>query len=148
MTLGAAAAAKVRVIVWCDACGHQFEPLASRSGLSVIISRLACEQPYGEERPTPPLGEPEKERGRFPRGWLGSRFGLGGGNASNGAPAAGSSYASNSFSIVARAATPGPTAPRSDVRSLFPILWQIGYTVNDNVRVGQTRPDERYKKEQ
>ena len=25
-------------------------------------------------------------------------------------------------------------------------LWQIGYTVNHNVRVGQIRPDERYKK--
>jgi len=23
----------------------------------------------------------------------------------------------------------------SDVRSVFPILWQIGYTVNDNISV-------------
>jgi hypothetical protein len=26
MTLGNAAAAKVRLIVWCKACGHQVEP--------------------------------------------------------------------------------------------------------------------------
>jgi hypothetical protein len=47
----------------------------------------------------------------------------------------------------ARAET-GTIAPRSDVRSLFPILWQIGYTVNDNASVWANEPDERYKKEQ
>jgi hypothetical protein len=36
----------------------------------------------------------------------------------------------------------------SDVRSMFPILWQVGYTINDNVSVWVTRPDESYKKEQ
>ena len=31
---------------------------------------------------------------------------------------------------------------------MLPELWQIGYIVNYNVGFGQTRPDERYKKEQ
>ena len=34
------------------------------------------------------------------------------------------------------------------VRVLFPHLWQIGYTANDNVHVWADEPDERYKKEQ
>jgi hypothetical protein len=90
MTLGSAAAAKVWVILWCKACGHQ---------------------------------------------------------GSNGAAAAGSSFASNSFNGRTRGET-GTLPPRSDVRCLFPIVWQIGDTVDDNVSFGQTRPDERYKKEQ
>jgi hypothetical protein len=31
------------------------------------------------------------------------------------------------------------------VRVAITTLWQIGYSVNHNVRVGQIRPDERYK---
>jgi hypothetical protein len=50
MTLGNAAAAKVRLIVWCKACGHQVEPdpgeHARRYGAETTVSdwkqRLAC----------------------------------------------------------------------------------------------------------
>jgi hypothetical protein len=34
---------------------------------------------------------------------------------------------------------------RAIVRVLIATLWQIGYTVNHNVRVAQIKPDERYK---
>jgi hypothetical protein len=50
MTLGNAAAARVRLIVWCKACGHQVEPdaaeMAERYGYDVPVrdwcERLAC----------------------------------------------------------------------------------------------------------
>jgi hypothetical protein len=50
MTLGNAAAARVRLIVWCKACGHQVEPdpaeMAERYGADVPVrdwcDRLAC----------------------------------------------------------------------------------------------------------
>ena len=50
MTLGNAAVAHVRLIVWCKVCGHQVEPdpaeLAERHGADVTVrgwcKRLAC----------------------------------------------------------------------------------------------------------
>jgi hypothetical protein len=50
MTLGGAAAAGVRIIVWCKACQHQIEPdpaeLAERCGVGVAVldwrDRLVC----------------------------------------------------------------------------------------------------------
>ena len=50
MTLGNAAAAKVRLIVWCKACGHQVEPDATeharRYGKTTTLpdwrKRLVC----------------------------------------------------------------------------------------------------------
>jgi hypothetical protein len=50
MTLGNAAAAKVRLIVWCKACGHQVEPdpgeHARRYGAETAVpdwqKRLVC----------------------------------------------------------------------------------------------------------
>ena len=52
MTLGNAAAAKVRLIVWCKACGHQVEPdpaeMVERYGADVGIrdwcERLVCSE--------------------------------------------------------------------------------------------------------
>jgi hypothetical protein len=45
MTVGAAAAAQVRLIVWCKACQHQVEPdpaeMAARYGAGTARSRLA-----------------------------------------------------------------------------------------------------------
>jgi hypothetical protein len=35
--------------------------------------------------------------------------------------------------------------PGQPLRVSITTLWQIGYTVNHNVRVGQIRPNERYK---
>jgi hypothetical protein len=41
MTLGNAAAARVRIIVWCKACGHQVEPdsaeMAARYGAGTSV---------------------------------------------------------------------------------------------------------------
>jgi hypothetical protein len=50
MTLGNAANAKVRLIVWCKACGHQVEPdpaeMAARYGADMAVpnwrDRLVC----------------------------------------------------------------------------------------------------------
>jgi hypothetical protein len=50
MTLGNAANAKVRLIVWCKACGHQVEPdpaeMAARYGADTSVldwrDRLVC----------------------------------------------------------------------------------------------------------
>jgi hypothetical protein len=50
MTLGNAAAAKVRLIVWCKSCGHQVEPdpteHARRYGAAMTVpdwrKRLVC----------------------------------------------------------------------------------------------------------
>ena len=50
MTLGAAAAAGVRLIVWCKACGHQVEPdpaqAVQRYGADTVLldwrDRLVC----------------------------------------------------------------------------------------------------------
>jgi hypothetical protein len=50
MTLGNAAAARVRLIVWCKACGHRAEPdpaeIAQRYGAETIVpewrGRLVC----------------------------------------------------------------------------------------------------------
>jgi hypothetical protein len=52
MTLGAAAAAQVRLIVWCKVCQHQVEPapteMAARYGAETTVlawkDRLACLQ--------------------------------------------------------------------------------------------------------
>jgi hypothetical protein len=70
----------------------------------------------------------DRERPQLEGIGAGAPFGLGGGNGHNGAAAA-------DQAAPARAARPGTIAPRSDVRSLLPILWQIDYTVNDNVSV-------------
>jgi hypothetical protein len=47
MTLGNAAAAGVRLIVWCRDCGHQVEPdpaeMAARYGAETPMARLARE---------------------------------------------------------------------------------------------------------
>jgi hypothetical protein len=50
MTLGKAAAAHVRLIVWCEACGHRVEPdageMAERYGAKTTVpewrERLVC----------------------------------------------------------------------------------------------------------
>jgi Zn finger protein HypA/HybF involved in hydrogenase expression len=52
MTLGNAAAARVRLIVWCKDCGHQVEPdpgeMAQRYGAETTVpdwrQRLICSQ--------------------------------------------------------------------------------------------------------
>jgi hypothetical protein len=52
MTLGNAAAAQVRLIVWCKACGHRVEPdpteMATRYGAETTVpewrGRLVCSQ--------------------------------------------------------------------------------------------------------
>jgi hypothetical protein len=52
MTLGAAAAAQVRLIVWCKACHHQVEPnsaeMAARYGADTSVfdwrERLVCSE--------------------------------------------------------------------------------------------------------
>ena len=57
MTLGAAAAAQVRLIVWCKACQHQVEPdpaeMAERYGADTSIldwrERLVCSECGGRE---------------------------------------------------------------------------------------------------
>ena len=40
MTLGNAAAARVRLIVWCKGCGHQVEPHPARTLLWLGIGML------------------------------------------------------------------------------------------------------------
>jgi hypothetical protein len=50
MTLGNAAAARVRLMVWCKACGHRAEPdpaeIAQRYGAETVVldwrDRLVC----------------------------------------------------------------------------------------------------------
>jgi hypothetical protein len=57
MTLGAAAAAQVRLIVWCKACQHQVEPdpaeMAARYGADTPVldwrDRLVCSKCGGRE---------------------------------------------------------------------------------------------------
>jgi hypothetical protein len=57
MTLGQAFAAKVRLIVWCKACGHQAEPVVAeqieRHGERVTVidwaARLRCTACGGRE---------------------------------------------------------------------------------------------------
>jgi hypothetical protein len=57
MTLGGAAAAGVRIIVWCKACRHQVEPdpaeLAERYGAAVSVldwrDRLICSRCGGRD---------------------------------------------------------------------------------------------------
>jgi hypothetical protein len=52
MTLGNAAAARVRLIVWCKGCGHRAEPdpteIAQRYGAETVVldlrARLVCSQ--------------------------------------------------------------------------------------------------------
>jgi len=52
MTLGNAAAARVRLIVWCKTCGHQVEPdsaeIADRYGAETSVldwrERLVCSE--------------------------------------------------------------------------------------------------------
>jgi hypothetical protein len=56
-TLGSTAAAEARVIVWCDACGHQVEPdvaaLVEKYGAATTVSdwaaRLVCSQCGGRK---------------------------------------------------------------------------------------------------
>jgi hypothetical protein len=57
MTLGNAAAARVRLIVWCKACQHQVEPdpaeMAERYGADTAVldwrDRLVCSQCGGRQ---------------------------------------------------------------------------------------------------
>jgi hypothetical protein len=57
MTLGAAAAAGVRLIVWCKACQHQVEPdpaeMAARYGAETSVldwrERLVCSRCGGRQ---------------------------------------------------------------------------------------------------
>jgi hypothetical protein len=57
MTLGSAAAAQVRLIVWCKGCGHQVEPnpaeMAERYGAELAVpdwrERLVCSQCGGRQ---------------------------------------------------------------------------------------------------
>jgi hypothetical protein len=68
MTLGAAAAAGVRLIVWCKECRHQVEPdpakMAARYGAETSVldwrERLVCFRPagrYGGDRNEAMIGE-------------------------------------------------------------------------------------------
>ena len=57
MTLGSAAAAKVRLIVWCKACQHQVEPdpaeMATRYGAETSVldwrEKLVCSKCGGRQ---------------------------------------------------------------------------------------------------
>jgi len=57
MTLGTAAAAQVRLIVWCKACQHQVEPdpaeMAARYGADTSVldwrERLVCSKSGGRK---------------------------------------------------------------------------------------------------
>jgi hypothetical protein len=57
MTLGAAAAAQVRLIVWCKSCQHQVEPdpaeMATRYGADTSVldwrERLVCSRCGGRQ---------------------------------------------------------------------------------------------------
>jgi hypothetical protein len=57
MTLGNAAKARVRLIVWCQACGRQLEPdpveLVKRYGTDTLVldwrARLVCSQCGGRD---------------------------------------------------------------------------------------------------
>ena len=57
MTLGAAAAAQVRLIVWCKGCGHQVEPdpaeMAARYGAETPVldwrEKLVCSKCGGRQ---------------------------------------------------------------------------------------------------
>jgi hypothetical protein len=57
MTLGNAANAKVRLIVWCKTCGHQVEPdpagMAARYGTNTSVldwrDRLLCSECGGRQ---------------------------------------------------------------------------------------------------
>jgi hypothetical protein len=56
MTLGNAAAARVRLIVWCKACGHRVEPdaaeMAGRYGADTAVPRVARAARLLPVRPT------------------------------------------------------------------------------------------------
>jgi hypothetical protein len=78
MTLGNAAAAHVRLIVWCKACGHQVEPdaaeMAERYGAGTSVpewrERLVCSQ-CGSRNVNMVVTGPERvllEQGTDPRG--------------------------------------------------------------------------------
>jgi hypothetical protein len=57
MTLGKAAAAKVRLIIWCKGCGHQVEPvpaeMAARYGAETPVldwrEKLVCSKCGGRQ---------------------------------------------------------------------------------------------------
>jgi hypothetical protein len=57
MTLGSAAAAQVRLIVWCKGCGHQVEPdsaeMATRYGAETPVldwrEKLVCSKCGGRQ---------------------------------------------------------------------------------------------------
>jgi hypothetical protein len=49
MTLGNAAAARVRLIVWCKACRHQVEPDPAEQITSAMFTEMAAR--YGAETP-------------------------------------------------------------------------------------------------
>jgi hypothetical protein len=57
MTLGGAAAAQVRLIVWCKGCGHQVEPdpveMAARYGAETPVldwrAKLVCAKRGGRQ---------------------------------------------------------------------------------------------------
>jgi hypothetical protein len=56
MTFGNAAAARVRLIVWCKACGHRVEPdaagMAARSGAKTAVPEWRA---HGSEKSVHPL---------------------------------------------------------------------------------------------
>jgi hypothetical protein len=64
LTLGNAAAARVRLIVWCKACQHQVEPdaaeIAERYGAATAVldwrDRLACSHCGGRHVDMVPTG--------------------------------------------------------------------------------------------
>jgi hypothetical protein len=51
MTLGNAAAARVRLIVWCKGCQDQIEPDPAEQITSAMFTEMA--QRYGAETPVP-----------------------------------------------------------------------------------------------
>jgi hypothetical protein len=56
MTLGNAAAARVRLIVWCEACQHQVEPEPAEQITSAMFTEMAVR--YGAETPPSRLFSP------------------------------------------------------------------------------------------
>jgi hypothetical protein len=70
MTLGNAAAAHVRLIVWCEACQHQVEPEPAEQITSAIFTEMAVR--YGAETPRSRLA---RAAGLFPLRQPAGRYG-------------------------------------------------------------------------
>jgi len=72
MTLGNAPAARVRLIVWCEACQHQVEPEPAEQITSAMFTEMAVR--YGAETPRSRLA---RAAGLFPLRQPAGRYGGG-----------------------------------------------------------------------